>query len=73
MIDLSALVPIVQQVISISGVAGQGIQAAVAMVAQIKAALAMQGYESDTSKLDAVIEDAIKRQAIAAKEKTAEA
>lgn len=72
MIDLSKLAPIISQVVALTNITGGGISAAVALVAQIKAVLASQGYDSDTSELEKIIADAARRAAIAAKEKTAE-
>lgn len=73
MIDLSKLGPLIQQVVTLGSIGGNGLQTAIALVAQFKAVLASQGYESDTSELEKVIADASRRQAIAAKEKEAEA
>jgi hypothetical protein len=46
---------------------GAGIRIA-GIIAQLKAALAARGYATDTAELDALIEDAERRQALAEKE-----
>lgn len=69
MIDLAKLAPAIQQIISLTNVGGTAITAAVNVVAQLKAVLEAHGYESDTSALDELLADAMRRQQIAAQEK----
>lgn len=71
-VDVKAVESVLQQAIGLMNLGSTVAGSVVKLVGDVVSTLKAKGYEVDTARLDELVADALKRQAIAEQEKTAE-